>query len=98
MLELDVCSEGKHYMDSMLLLRRSDLARLVTAGQSGAVCVVVLGKAKKGNQRKIRRSRSTERRQSRYMLSKPLKKGLKVQLIKFLYSSRKKEPIKNTFG
>lgn len=78
MLELDVFSEGRHCMDSMLLLRRNDLARLVIAGQDGVVCVVVLGRAKKGSQRKIRRSPSIERHRNRYMLSKQLKKGLKV--------------------
>lgn len=91
MSEPVVSSEGKHYTDLMLRLRRSDLARPATAGQSGAACVVVLGRKTegKGKGRKIR-SQSTEKRRSKYMLLKPLKKGLKVKfLIVFFLFSRK---------
>ena len=42
MLELDVFSEGKHYMDMTHLLRRSPQAKPVTVGQNGAAaCVFV---------------------------------------------------------
>ncbi|KAK6125740.1 hypothetical protein DH2020_040514 [Rehmannia glutinosa] len=63
--------------------KRSHLARLVTAGLGGVVCVVVLGRTGKEKRRKIRRNRSTERRQSKYTLLKPLKKGLKKLEKKF---------------
>ena len=82
MSELGVSSEGKHYMDSMLLLKRRHLARRVTAGRSGAVFVVVQGRTRRGKERKIRiRSLSTKRHRSKYTLLKPKKKELKVEFL-----------------
>lgn len=72
-----VFSEGKHYMDMMP--RRSDLARPAIAGQNCAFAVAASDqkRTRKGNQRN-RRSQSTGRHQSKYMLLKPLKE-LKVR-------------------
>jgi len=42
MSELDVFSEGMHYMDTMHPPRRNHRAKLVTVGQSGAACVAAL--------------------------------------------------------
>lgn len=49
MLAQGVSSEGKLFMDMMLLSRRSHRARLVTAGRSGAVCAVDLEKTREKN-------------------------------------------------
>lgn len=83
--EPGVSSEGKLYTDSTLLLRRRHLARRAIAGQNGAVCVVVRGRARKGKQGKERkiRSQSIKRPRSKYMLLKPSKKELKVNFLNF---------------
>lgn len=48
---------------------------------NGAVCAVLLGKAREEKRRKTRRrSQSSERHQGRYMHLRPLKKGLKVEI------------------
>lgn len=104
MSELDASSEGKHCMDTMPPLRRSRPARRATAGRNGAVGVVVLGRTREEKRRKIRkRSQSTERHPSRYMLSKPLKKGQKKVEFFFkktknycLYTEERNKRIKNT--
>lgn len=55
MSELDVFSEGKRSMDLMHLGRKRRLAGHVTAGQGGAVCVVVLERTRKEKERENRR-------------------------------------------
>lgn len=84
MLVRGVFSEGMHFMDMMLLPRRSDLARPATACQNCALAVAVSDRkrTRKGKQRK-RRSQSTGRHQVKYMLLKPLKKELKVRSLCF---------------
>lgn len=87
MLAQGVSSEGKLFMDMMLLSRRSHRARLVTAGRSGAVCAVDLEKTREKNWReknwrkKRRRHWSKKRHLNRYMHLKPSKKVLKVTFL-----------------
>ncbi len=81
MSELDVFSEGKHFMDLMHLPRRRPSAKPVTAGQNGAACVVALERTKMGRQRRRkRRNLSTGKHQNRYMHLKILKRERKVRI------------------
>ncbi|KAL2498682.1 Cellulose synthase A catalytic subunit 6 [UDP-forming] [Abeliophyllum distichum] len=65
MLAQGVSSEGKHLMDMMLLSRRSRLAKLVTAGRSGAACAVGLGKNEGAKLKKDTRKKLKQREASK---------------------------------
>lgn len=83
MLVLGVYSEGKHFMDMMLLQRRRNLAGHAIAGQNyvaaAAAAAVDLERAVKEKQKKRgRRKQNTGRHQNKYMRLKQLKKELKV--------------------
>lgn len=79
MLVRGVFSEDMHFTDMMLLPKRRNQARPATAGLSCAFAVAASDRkrTRKGKRRK-RRSQSTGRHQSKYMLLKQLKKELKV--------------------
>lgn len=55
MLELGVFSEGKRFMDTMLLPKRNPLEKPAIAGQNGAACVVDLERTRMQSQRKRKR-------------------------------------------
>lgn len=55
MLELGVFSEGKRFMDMMLLPKRNPLEKPAIAGQNGAACVVDLERTRMQSQRKRKR-------------------------------------------
>ena len=57
MSELDVFSEGTHFMDMMHLPRRNHRAKLVTVGQSGAAYVVALERKRMPIVRRRKRGR-----------------------------------------
>jgi len=57
MSELDVFSEGMHYMDMMHLPRRNHRAKLVTVGQSGAACAAALERKRMPTLRRRKRGR-----------------------------------------
>ena len=58
MLELGVCSEGRHFMDMMLLSRRKPQGRLVIVGQNGVACVVDPERLTKKPSQVIKRKRT----------------------------------------
>lgn len=81
-MELDVYSEGKHFMDLMLLRRRSGPVKLAIVGRNYVAPAAVLGvkRTVKEKQRETqRRKQSRGIRQNKYMHLRRLKKELKVR-------------------
>ena len=79
----DVFSEGKLYMDLMLLLSRSPQEKPAIVGRNGAAVAVDLkGRIGEGNKSRRRRKRqSIESHLLKYMLLRLLKRKLKVSRI-----------------